>query len=100
MKSEDSSNLKEQNIYHRTVSFINKVLIIKNNRPIWLNNSEKSDDHTALKQKKTHEGATYIHVNCDHPPSILKQPPISIAKGLSSLSSPEEVFEETTPYYG
>ena len=30
---------------------------------------------------------TNIHVNSDHPPSILKQLPVSIEKRLSSLSS-------------
>ena len=49
--------------------------------------------------KKPSEETNYIHVNSDHPPSILKQLPKSIEKRLSSLSSSKEIFEETGPYY-
>ena len=49
--------------------------------------------------KKPKEETNYIHVNSDHPPSILKQLPKSIEKRLSSLSSSKEIFEETAPYY-
>ena len=42
---------------------------------------------------------SYIHVNSDQTPSILKQLPMSIEKQLSSLSSSKEIFEETVPYY-
>ena len=49
--------------------------------------------------KKPNEETNYIHVNSDHPPSILKQLPKSIEKRLSSLSSSKEIFEETAPYY-
>ena len=49
--------------------------------------------------KKPNEETNYIHVNSDHPPSILKQLPKSIEKRLSSLSSSKEIFEETVPYY-
>ena len=45
--------------------------------------------------KKPNEETNYIHVNSDHPPSILKQLPKSIEKRLSSLSS----SKETAPYY-
>ena len=44
--------------------------------------------------KKPNEETNYIHVNSDHPPSILKQLPKSIEKRLSSLSSSKEIFEE------
>ena len=49
--------------------------------------------------KKPNEETNYIHVNSDHPLSILKQLPVSIEKRLSSLSSSKEIFEETAPYY-
>ena len=49
--------------------------------------------------KKPNDETNYIHVNSDHPPSILKQLPVSIQKWLSSLSSSKEMFKETTPYY-
>ena len=37
--------------------------------------------------KKPNDETNYLHVNSDHPPSILKQLPMSIEKRLSSLSS-------------
>ena len=49
--------------------------------------------------KKPNDETNYIHVNSDHPPSILRQLPMSIEKRLSSLSSSKEIFEETAPYY-
>ena len=49
--------------------------------------------------KKPNDETNYIHVNSDHPPSILKQLPVSIEKRLSSLSSSKEIFEEAAPYY-
>ena len=49
--------------------------------------------------KKPNDETSYIHINSDHPPSILKQLPMSIEKWLSSLSSSKEIFEETAPYY-
>ena len=47
--------------------------------------------------KKPNDETNYIHVNSDHPPSILKQLPVSIEKRLSSLSSSKEIFEEAAP---
>ena len=49
--------------------------------------------------KKPNEEKNYIHVNFDHPPSILKQLPMSIGKQLSFSSLSKEIFEETVPYY-
>ena len=49
--------------------------------------------------KKPNEEKNYIHVNSDHPQSILKQLTKSIEKRLSSLSSSKEIIEETAPYY-
>ena len=37
--------------------------------------------------KKPNDEMKYIHVDSDHPPSIIKQIPMSIATRLSSLSS-------------
>ena len=47
--------------------------------------------------RKPTEETNYIHVNCDHPSSILKQLPMSIEKRLSSSSPCKEIFEETAP---
>ena len=49
--------------------------------------------------KKPTEETNYIHVNCDHPSSILKQLPMSIEKRLSSSSPSKEIFKENAPYY-
>ena len=49
--------------------------------------------------KKPNDETSYIHINSDQPPFILKQLPMSIEKWLSSLSSSKEIFKETAPYY-
>ena len=41
----------------------------------------------------------YIHVESNHPPSIIKQIPKTIEKRLSQLSSSEEIFNESAPFY-
>ena len=45
------------------------------------------------------EKTNYIHVNSDHPPSIIKEIPQSIEKGLSILSSSKNIFQESAIYY-
>jgi len=41
----------------------------------------------------------YVHTDSNHPPSIIKQIPISIETRLSKLSSNENIFKQATPYY-
>ena len=48
---------------------------------------------------KPDEETNYIHVNSDHPPSIIKDIPRSIEKGLSILSSSKHIFQESAVYY-
>ena len=55
-------------------------------------------DPTVL-TKSLNEETNYIHVNSDHPLSILKQIPMSIEKRFSSLSLSKEIFQETLPYF-
>ena len=38
----------------------------------------------------------YVHKDSNHPPAIIKNLPLSINKRLSSISSNEEVFKEST----
>ena len=45
------------------------------------------------------EKTNYIHANSDHPPSIIKEIPQSIEKGLSVLSSSKNIFQESAIYY-
>ena len=40
-----------------------------------------------------------IHVESNHPPNIIKQIPKAIEKLLSQLSSSEEIFNESAPFY-
>ena len=41
----------------------------------------------------------YIHVESNHPPNIIKQIPKRIEKRLSQLSSSEEIFNESAPFF-
>ena len=41
----------------------------------------------------------YIHKESNHPPSIIKQIPFSVESRLSSISSNEKIFNESTPIY-
>ena len=83
--------------------FKNKALdiIINCNMKIvnYLDVTLNLNDGSYRPYKKPNDETNYIHVNSDHPPSILKQLPVSIEKRLSSLSSSKEIFEETAPYY-
>ena len=83
--------------------FKNKALdiIINCNMKIvnYLDVTLNLNDGSYRPYKKPNDETNYIHVNSDHPPSILKQLPVSIEKRLSSLSSSKEIFEEAVPYY-
>ena len=41
----------------------------------------------------------YIHVESNHPANIIKQIPKTTEKRRSQLSSNEEIFSESTPFY-
>ena len=49
--------------------------------------------------RKANEETNSIHVNSDHPPSIIKEISRSIEKRLSILSSSKNVFQESVIYY-
>ena len=57
------------------------------------------NDGTYKPYKKPNDETKYIHVDSDHPPSIIKQIPKSIATRLSSLSSSKETFLESAQSY-
>ena len=65
----------------------------------YLNVTLNLNDGSCRPYKKVNDEKNSIHVNSDHPPSILKQLPMSIEKRLPSLSSSKEIFEETAPHY-
>ena len=48
---------------------------------------------------KPNNEISYIHKESNHPPSIIKQIPLSIESRLSKLSSNEKIFKESTPIY-
>ena len=48
---------------------------------------------------KPNNEINYIHKESNHPPSIIRQVPFSIESRLSSLSSSENIFNESTPIY-
>ena len=49
--------------------------------------------------KKPNDTLKYVNVSSNHPPSIIRQLPQSIAERLSRNSSNERVFEKTKPEY-
>jgi hypothetical protein len=49
--------------------------------------------------RKPNNQPLYVDSRSNHPPSILKQIPISINKRVSSLSSDQESFDECKPFY-
>ena len=49
--------------------------------------------------KKPNDETSYIHVDSDHPPNIIKQVPIAIERRLSELSSSEQIFNEAKGHY-
>ena len=49
--------------------------------------------------QKENDQIKYINTKSNHPPSIIKQLPLSIESRLPSLSSSEEIFNDfVTPY--
>ena len=49
--------------------------------------------------RKPNEETNYIHINSDHPPSIIKEIPWPVEKRLSILSSSKDIFQESAIYY-
>ena len=54
---------------------------------------------TYLPYRKPDNPPVYINSCSNHPSTVIKQLPKSISKGLSELSSNEEMFEKTKPAY-
>ena len=49
--------------------------------------------------KKPNDTSTYINVNSNHPPNILKALPNNILKRISNISSDKATFNNTAPSY-
>ena len=49
--------------------------------------------------KKPNDTHTYINVNSNHPPNIIKALPDIISKRISNISSDKAKFSNATPFY-
>ena len=49
--------------------------------------------------KKPNDDPLYINIKSNHPPSILQQLPNSISKRISEISSSQNIFNQSIPYY-
>ena len=56
------------------------------------------ENSTYRPYQKENNQIKYINTESNHPPSIIKQLPLSIESRLSLLSSSEEIFNSVTPY--
>ena len=76
-------------------------IIIKCNLKIfdYLGVTLNLNDGTYHPFHKPNEETTYIHVESDHPPQIIKKILRSVEKRLSSLSSTKGIFENLKDYY-
>ena len=57
------------------------------------------NDDSYRPYRKLNEETNYIHINSDHPPSIIKKLPRSIEKRLSILSSYKDIFHKSVINY-
>ena len=48
---------------------------------------------------KPNDEIKYMHKNSNHPPSVIRQIPLSIESRLSTLSFNEKIFQEEAPPY-
>ena len=55
------------------------------------------NDGTYRLYTKPNNKIKYIHKNSNHPPSAIRQIPLSIESRLSTLSFNEKVFQEAVP---
>ena len=76
-------------------------LVIQCNKKVvdYLDATFNLNDGSFRPYRKPDDDTSYINVNSDHPPSIIKQLPLSIERRLSAISSSEEVFDQSKGYY-
>ena len=86
-----------QNVFKRN----GLEIIIKCNLKIvdYLDVTLNLNDGTHKPFHKPDDATSYIHIESNHPPSILKQIPITIEKRVSALSSNKEIFDDSKKYY-
>ena len=57
------------------------------------------NDGTYKPFNKPNNSPTYLHVESNHPPSVIKQIPLSISKRISNNSSSKQIFDNAAHYY-
>ena len=57
------------------------------------------DNCTHQPYRKANDETSYINVNSNHPPNIIKQIPKSLEKRISQLSYNQEIFKQAVPHY-
>ena len=65
----------------------------------YLDVSFNSNNGTYKPYTKPNNEIKYIHKNSNHPPSVIRQIPLSIESRLSTLSFNEKIFQEAVPPY-
>ena len=87
--------------YQKLFKEIELDIIIQYNLKItiYLDITLNLNDGSYRPYRKPDEETSYIHINSDHPPSIIKEIPQSIEKRLSILPSSKDIFQESAIYY-
>ena len=57
------------------------------------------NDRTYKPYTKPNNETKYIHKDSNHPPSVIRQIPLSIESRLSTLSFNEKIFQVAVPLY-
>ena len=76
----------------KTIIFHARKSLLFNGQHVWI----KKQGGKYRSFCKTNNEITYIHIEPNHPPSILRQIPLSIKSRLSKHSSNEKIFKEST----
>jgi hypothetical protein len=76
-------------------------IVIECNKKIvdYLDATMDLNNGTHKPYRKPGDETNYIHTESDHPPSIIKQLPVSVEARLSALSSSEREFNEAKDHY-
>ena len=100
-----SNSGRQADQYRKTVTKIMKDnglrVVVKCNLKIvdYLDITFNLGEGTYKPFKKPNNHPRYVHVESNHPKSILKQIPKSISKRISANSSNETIFNDAAPYY-
>ena len=65
----------------------------------YLDGTFNLNDGTYKPYTKPNNDIKYIHKKTNHPPSVIRQIPLSIESRLSTLSFNEKIFQKAVPPY-